>query len=306
MSLTRSALVRRLACLEAVAQNQQATPAIGLLKQDPAQLLMQGGIHPDPWQEKLLRSEAARVLLLCARQTGKSTVAAALALRVALLRAPALVLLLSPTLRQSGELFRDKVMRLYHGLGRPVPAVQRSSLTMGLANGSRIISLPGDEASIRGYSNVSLLIVDEAARVPDALYLAIRPMLAVSRGQLVCLSTPFGKRGWFYEAWTGDESWERLRITAPDCPRISPEFLAEEERTLGQRWFAQEYLCNFAETVGQVFADADIQAAFACDIKPLFPSEDDAECPPPLSEEEARALLADLPSFETTFEETLP
>jgi hypothetical protein len=144
-----------------------------------------------------------------------------------------LVLLLSPTLRQSGELFRDKVLRLYNALGRPIATIQESALSMALANGSRIVSLPGDEKNIRGYSGVSLLIVDEAARVEDALYFAIRPMLAVSKGRMVCLSTPFGKRGWFFESWTGPDLWDRYRIIANECPRITPDFLDEERRARG-------------------------------------------------------------------------
>jgi hypothetical protein len=264
-------LAKKIARLEANALRLQQ-PNWHLLQQEPAQLMVRAGLKPDPWQESLLRSLSLRMLLLCARQTGKSTAAAALALRVALFEAPALVLLMSPTLRQSGELFRDKVVRLYNALGRPVHARQQSALTMGLANGSRIISLPGDEKNVRGYSGVSLLVVDEAARVHDELYLAIRPMLAISQGRIVCLSTPFGKRGWFHEAWTGVESWERFRVTAQDCARITPEFLAEEERVLGQRWFAQEYLCSFEEVVGQVFSSEDIQAALIDDEEPLFPT----------------------------------
>jgi hypothetical protein len=165
------------------------------LRQDPAGFLSLAGMTPDPWQASLLRSPSTKTLMLCSRQAGKSLTAAALALRTALLEPSALVLLLSPTLRQSGELFRDKVLRLYNVLGRPVPATQESALTMGLANGSRLVSLPGDEGTIRGYSGVRLQVIDEAARVPDDLYRAVRPMLAVSGGRLVCLSTPWGKRG---------------------------------------------------------------------------------------------------------------
>jgi hypothetical protein len=240
------------------------------VRQDPALLMDWAGLPPDPWQKKLLRSPSSRSLLLCCRQAGKSTTTAALALRVALLEAPALVLLLSPTLRQSGELFRDKVVRLYNALGRPVATVQESSLTMALANGSRIVSLPGDEKTIRGFSGVGLLIVDEAARVDDALYYAVRPMLAVSKGRMVCLSTPFGKRGWFFEAWNNSDPWDRYRIVADECPRIPAEFLAEERRALGSRWFAQEYLCSFADTLDAVFSHDDIMAALSEDIQPLF------------------------------------
>ncbi len=74
-------------------------------------------------------------------------------------------------------------------------------MTLRLENGSRIVSLPGTEGTVRGFSGVALLIVDEASRVDDALYHAVRPMLAVSHGKLVLLSTPWGKRGFFYREW---------------------------------------------------------------------------------------------------------
>lgn len=232
------------------------SPALGRLRQDPARLLADAGIAPDPWQAQLLRSSDPRRLLLCARQVGKSTVAAALALKAALLAPPALVLLLSPTLRQSGELFRDKVLRLYGALGRPVPAAQETALALALANGSRVVSLPGVEENIRGYSGVSLLIVDEAARVSDALYRAARPMLAVSGGALVALSTPWAKQGWFFEAWHDTEPWSRVKVTAPECPRISAAFLASELRAMGARYYAIEYLCEFGDLLCSYF-DAD-------------------------------------------------
>jgi hypothetical protein len=241
-----------------------------LLQQDPARMMTDAGLSPDPWQAALLRSSPRQTLLCCSRQAGKSTTAAALAMKAAILEAPALILLLSPSLRQSGELFR-KVMDLYRDLRRPVPAASESAQRLELANGSRIIALPGDEGTIRGYSGVSLLVVDEAARVQDALYMSIRPMLAVSQGQLVALSTPFGKRGWFHSAWTGGEEWERVCIIADQCPRISPEFLAEERRELGERWYRQEYECSFEETVDSVFSHDDVMAALADDIPPLWP-----------------------------------
>jgi hypothetical protein len=197
-------------------------------------------------------------------------VAAALALKAALLEAPALVLLLSPTLRQSGELFRARVKSLYNALGRPVPTVQESALTMELANGSRVVSLPGEEGTVRGYSGVRLLVIDEAARVTDELYAAVRPMLAVSHGRLVALSTPAGKRGWFYDAFTGADAWERVRITASQCPRISREFLADEAKAIGPRWFAQEYCCSFEDLIGAAFSEQQIASIFSDPtVKPL-------------------------------------
>src|SRR6516162_5255499 len=158
---------------------------------DPARVMVRAGLPPDPWQRDLLRSTASRMLVLCARQSGKSTCAAALGLYEALYASPALVLLLSPSLRQSQELFRA-TMQLYTRGGAQVPTVAESALRLELTNGSRIVALPGEsDATIRGYSQVRLLVIDEAARVDVSLYTATRPMLSVSGGRLIALSTPF-------------------------------------------------------------------------------------------------------------------
>jgi hypothetical protein len=136
-------------------------------------------------------------------------------------------------------------------------------LKLELENGSRIISLPGQETTIRGYAGVSLLIVDEASRVKDDLYYSIRPMLAVSNGRLIALSTPFGTRGWWYEAWKSSESWQRWEISASTCPRISAKFLEEEKRVLGSYWYEQEYNCVFLDAQTQLFRREDIDAMFS-------------------------------------------
>ena len=179
------------------------------------------------------------------------------------------MLLLSPTLRQSGELFRQKLLPLWRALGCPFKLAQ-TQLTLDLANGSRVISLPESEEGIRGFSGVTLLVIDEASRVSDSLYYAVRPMLAVSRGRLMALSTPWGKRGWFYEEFTGPHVWKRVQITAEQCPRIGKDFLEEERLSLGDRWFRQEYLCAFEETIDAVFTEADIVGATDDAPPPLF------------------------------------
>jgi hypothetical protein len=183
-----------------------------------------------------------------------------------------LILLLSPSLRQSQELFRKlkDVYAAVHSRSMPQP-VEESALRTEFDNGSRIVALPGKEATIRGFSGVSLLIVDEASRVPDELYQAVRPMLAVSGGRIVLLSTPFGKRGFFHHEWTeGDDDWRRVKITAEQCPRIDAGWLERERNLIGSWWFAQEYLCEFVETSDQVFSYEDIKAAFDENIVPLY------------------------------------
>ncbi len=237
---------------------------------DAARIVRPLGITPDPWQAAALRSGAVRLLLNCSRQAGKSTVSAGVALHTALYQPGALILLLSPSQRQSQELFR-KCLDLYRGLGEPVASEAETKLTLELANGSRLVALPGKEATIRGYSGAALLVIDEASRPPDDIYGAVRPMLAVSGGRRIALSTPFGKRGWWYREWSeGGQGWERYEVPAAMVPRISPAFLAEERRALGERGYAQEYGCEFRDTDDQVFSSAAIAAAVDPGVKPLL------------------------------------
>lgn len=230
------------------------------------------GGEPDHWQQRALRSESKRMLFNCCRQSGKSTTAGALALHRALYSPKSLILCLAPSLRQSQELF-GKIAGGYRELGRPVPPQAERRLGLELENESRVITLPGSERTIRGFSGVDLLILDEAARVEDVLYHSVRPMLAVSGGSLIMLSTPHGRRGVFYDEWDRGEGWERYEVRATEVPRISPEFLEEERQALPDRVYRQEYLCSFEEAEGQVFDSESIETAFSDeDITPLFDS----------------------------------
>jgi len=235
---------------------------------DPPRLMLEAGLEPDEWQKEAMTSDT-QSLLLCTRQGGKSTVAAARAIWEAICRPPALVVCLSPSLRQSGELFR-KALELWRPVQDLAPAENETMLRLELSNGSRIVSLPSTESTVRGFSSVSLLIVDEAARVDDALYFAVRPMMAVSGGRLLAMSTPYGRRGWFFNAWQlGGEAWRRTKITAYDCPRISAEFLEQEKAAMPARWFSQEYLCEFADAEDNVFEYEQVTAALSDDVAPL-------------------------------------
>jgi hypothetical protein len=233
------------------------------------------GTAPDPWQDTVLRSKDPRICLNCCRQAGKSSVVAVKALHAALYQPKSLILLLSPTLRQSGELAR-KVFDAYESSGRIVPPEAETKLALELSNGSRILALPGgDEGGLRGFSKVRALVIDEASRVPDSLWVAVRPMIAVSGGSIMLLSTPFGKRGFFFRVWSQSQRWLKIQVTAEQCPRLTRDFMAEEMVELGPRWYAQEYGCQFVEAVGQVFSDDAIDAAFRDDIAPLFADEGD-------------------------------
>jgi hypothetical protein len=236
---------------------------------DPVLFANDCGIAPDPWQADLLRSTAHRALLLCSRQSGKTTVTGLIALWVALFEGPALVIIVSPSQRQSAEMFRT-VMRFHSELENAPPPLAESALKAEFANGSRILALPGTERTIRGLAGASLVIIDEASRVEDELLAAVRPMLATTNGRLIALTTPAGKRGWFFEAWHGASGWQRIRVAASDCPRISKEFLAEELKELGAMRFSEEYELQFVDSDEQAFPTAIIDAAFVHEVTPLW------------------------------------
>lgn len=221
------------------------------------------GVAPDEWQASVLRSEAKRTLLLCARQTGKSLTAGLVALHTARYQPGSQTLIVSPSLRQSQELFAT-IARL-NGSADPgrTQSKRETASQLELASGGRILSLPASEATIRGFSGIDLLILDEAGWIPDGLYHALVPMLATSDGSLLACSTPAGKRGWFYQAWSGDASWHRVHVTAAQCPRISAAFLEEQRAALGEAVFRAEFEAEFVDASGQLFASELLQAAMA-------------------------------------------
>jgi hypothetical protein len=228
------------------------------------------GLIPDDRQCEVLRSTAKRGILNCTRQWGKSTVAAAKALHRAFATPRCLVLVASPGERQSAEWMRkagDMLARM--GIARRGDG--DNSISLLLPNQSRIVGLPGTEATVRGFSAVSMLLIDEASRVDDAMYKALRPMLAVGDGDLWLMSTPNGKQGFFYESWEhGGDDWLRVRVPATECPRISKKFLEEQRSVIGDAWFRQEHLCEFVDGTVGVFDRDVVERAIDDDVEPLW------------------------------------
>jgi len=213
------------------------------------------GYHLDEWAQKVMTSSVRYVIENISRQAGKSTCSAAMAVHQAVFFPGSLILVVSPTLRQSGELQR-KAMRFYDLVDPDHTGLEEDTkLSVLLKNKSRIIALPGQEDNLRGYSAPSLIIEDEASRVKDELHVAIRPMLATNQGRLVLLSTPNGKIGHFHHIFTeGGPEWLKIKVTADQIPRISPEFLANERLNMTESQFLQEYYGEFQEAEGAVFS----------------------------------------------------
>ena len=243
---------------------------------------------PDPVQEKVLALNPSRLILKCTRQWGKSTLATILAIYRAMIMPGSLILVVSRSARQSANIIR-KARQILVKAGIYKKVIARKSpmgnhdLTLAFANGSEIIALPGDAETTRSYSAVSLLIIDEAAFVPDPIYYAFRPTLAVSRGDLAILSTPCGKRGFFHNEYEHSvEKFYKVEVKAKDCPRIPKDFL-DIERSKGEDYFAQEYDCQFVEN-GEYLFNAD-------DLKGLFKSDVQSIAPPPSNSTLKRPIL---------------
>jgi hypothetical protein len=226
------------------------------------------GFEADEHQAQVLRWPARRVLLACSRQWGKSTTAAVKAVHRAYTRRGSLVLVLSPSGRQSGEFVR-KARELVERLGVRArgDGVNRDSILF--PNGSRIVGLPG-AGKVRGFSAVSMLLVEEAGEVRDESYYALRATLAVGDGDLWVIGTPMGKQGFFYDEWAyGGELWQRLAIRGPECSRISKDFLEEERETRTEEWFRQEYLCEFVDSGDLMFQRELVEGALDPRLEPL-------------------------------------
>ena len=222
---------------------------------DPAQILRAQGIEPDPWQVEFLLSPAQYILLNCCRGAGKTRVVSALAVHTALFQPGSLVLLVSRAQRQAQELYRY-CKQAFRALGWPIPAVKETETNLELANGSRIVSLPSKEATVRSFQAVKLLVLEEAAKIPDDMYAATSPMTAICNGRQVMLSSPFGQRGFFFREWNDARGpWVRFRVPWNRCPRHSEAFIADERRKFGDSWVEQEYECSFTSLEGLVYPD---------------------------------------------------
>jgi hypothetical protein len=210
------------------------------------------GMRLDDWQRELALGDVS-TLVLCGRQVGKTTAAAAAAVVEMMADDRAHVVCVSPSLRQSQELY-TRIARLVDVVcGDQVAS--SNAISVRLKSGAKCVSLPASEHTIRGLSAVTLLLEDEASRVPDELYAAVRPMLATTRGRHVMMSTPWGPRGHFYDEWRSGVGWAKITVRSSECSRITKEFLETEKQRLGARWYAQEYDCEFVAAEDALFGD---------------------------------------------------
>jgi hypothetical protein len=233
----------------------------------PVELFTDAVGIPDKFQADILNglldeNAPRRSLLLASRQSGKSEVCACCALWTARFLPGSLTLLLSHSLRGSAELFRKVADQFHKTGGSEEGAIQESTLRLELKNKSRVISLPATQSTIRGYSGMDLCLLDEAAQIEDGMVHALLPSAATRpASRLFAMSTPHGRRGWFFNEWDHGEGYARYEVAAKDVSRISAEFLSQQLATLGPYVFAQEYENCWQENDMRLIASDLVAAA---------------------------------------------
>ena len=214
----------------------------------------------DKWQQEVL-DHIGNITLRTGRQVGKSEVVSAKAVKFALDHPGTTTLIIAASQRQSSLLF-EKVrgnIDLLEEEGKALYSEKPTLTKILLNNGSRIYSLPTGRTGhfIRGFT-IDLLIADEAAYIPEAVWLAVTPMLAVSKklrgfGYQILLSTPFGKGGYFYNSFT-DKDFLSFHISSEECPRIPKDFLRKEQKRMTKAQYRQEYQGEFCDEWNQFFS----------------------------------------------------
>lgn len=224
----------------------------------PVELARQAGIELDDWQREVCESRASRIACNVSRQLGKSTVGAILAMHMAYSVAQSLTVVISPSLPQSSELAL-KCKSLHASLGKPVRMARESVLYLQLQNGSRVLCVPATEDTSRGWSP-DLVILDEAARLDDPTWFSITPMVSVSGGRIITLSTPRFEIGWWWDAIAHHrKDWAYWEVPASSCARVDPAFLESEKESMGELFYGMEYECRFGQGAGACFREEDIR-----------------------------------------------
>ena len=210
----------------------------------------------DPWQKKLLETEG-NIALRSGRQVGKSTVVSIKAGEYAINNPNKSIMIIASVERQAQLLFEKTLSYIYNthkdmikkGKDRP------TKHKLSLKNGSVIHCLPtGDSGyGIRGYT-IDLLIADEAAFIPEEVWVAVTPMLTITKGSIWLLSTPFGREGFYYRCFK-DDKYTKFHISSEDCPRKDEAFLEHEKSWMTKAQYAQEYLGEFVDDLRQMFPE---------------------------------------------------
>lgn len=203
------------------------------------------GLEPDDYQKKFLRCEDKKMALRWARQSGKSTCVAAKVVWWAFTNPNEEILIIAAYEKQARHLWLK--IREYCQNEHIKSHVETTQTQAKFSNGSVIYCFPaGQGKSSAGYSPTKL-ILEEAAFIADEVWEQLEPSLAVTKGLLIFLGTPFGKQGFFYEAFREDSGFTTFHVKANQCPRYSPEDLKKLKETKSEfEWYTM-YEAEFVD-----------------------------------------------------------
>lgn len=211
----------------------------------------------DDWQQKVLDTDG-NLALRCGRQTGKSEVISAKVAKLALEHSNINILMMAAAERQGSMIYEKVISNLLRDRGDAIFDKKPTKDETRLTNGTKIFCVPAGMTGkfIRGFT-IHVLIVDEAAFVPEPVWRAITPMISIARkqgmGWIYLLSTPFGKGGFFYESFS-DDDFTTFHISAEDCKRHDKAYLRKEKKRMTKIEYAQEYLAEFVDDWRQFFS----------------------------------------------------
>lgn len=233
----------------------------------------------DKWQQDVLKAKG-NLCIRSGRQTGKSTVIAKLACDYAKENNSKTVMVIANGERGAFLLFEKIYDYMYKNYKNYMKRGKQhqTKTKLELKNGTRIYCLPTglDGRGIRGYT-VDLLIADEAAFIPRAVFDAVTPMIVTrikDGARIILLSTPFGRDNYFYDCFDKD-NFTKFHVSTEECTRSDKGFLADEKKTMSKMSYAQEYLGEFADGQMQWFNDnliKDRQTLLRSDIPNIEPN----------------------------------
>ena len=208
-----------------------------------------------PYQEKFIADKSKRLIFISGRQCGKTTVCAVKALWKAWCFNNQTILVVSRTGRQSKVMAKKIRTFLYNC--KILESDKRIFNTEQLEfnNGSVIYFLPGDPDNIRGFS-ADTIIIDEAAFIPNELFVAVEPSIMATNGDIIMISTPYRPEGYLYDA-VQSGMWSVHRVACYDNPLISDEDIENFRLAHTTAEFKREMLAEFADDSSEVFISID-------------------------------------------------
>ena len=220
------------------------------------------GWMPDAKQRDVLESLSGRVILNWGRQSGKTTLAAAKIVHTAVTMEGTTTVWVSARMVHTSEVFA-KLRMFFSRLRIETKGQPGMDQSLVLANGSKVLGLAARDATVRGYTT-NLLMIDEAAQVPDVVYESITGQLSTTDGAMWVLGTPRGKSGEFYKIWTkGDEAeWLKSMRKTSDCGRVPAKFLESERKAKGEALMKREYECEFMDDGTTLLRSGDVDRLF--------------------------------------------